>query len=63
MKESERLSRELSKSDGKPREFSQQLQRFKEFKDRLVDAGVYREDRYDIPLMHRLGAFKMKDDA
>ena len=62
MKETERLTEELAKKD-KPKEFSEQLQTFKEFKARLVKAGVYHENKYDVPLMHRLGAFKVTDNA
>ena len=39
----------------KSEEFRQQLQSFRKFKERMVEAGVYRENRYTIPLMHRLG--------
>ena len=55
MKESERIERELVKYKEKSEEFRQQLQSFREFKEELVKAGVYREDSYSVPLMHRLG--------
>lgn len=61
MKETERLKIELAKSDHRPTEFSEQLQRFKKFKEQMLNAGVYRENTYDVPLMHRLGAFRATD--
>ena len=55
MQETERLESELLKHGDKSEEFRQQLQSFRKFKERMVEAGVYRENRYTIPLMHRLG--------
>lgn len=55
MNETERTKRELEKYEEKPEQFRQQLEEFKKFKKELVKAGVYREDRYTVPLMHRLG--------
>ena len=55
MKESERIERELVRYKEKSEEFRQQLRSFREFKEELEKAGVYREDSYTVPLMHRLG--------
>ena len=55
MREVERLESEILKRDEKSEEFRQQLQSFRKFKERMVKAGVYREDGYKLQLMHRLG--------
>ncbi len=55
MNETKRLKQELEKYSDKSDQFRQQLQEFEEFKEKLVKAGVYSEDSFTIPLMHRLG--------
>ncbi len=42
-----------SKSD--EAKFSKQMEDFYSFKQKLEDAGLYKDEKYEIPLMNRLG--------
>jgi hypothetical protein len=48
------VSAEVNKQRGANSEFNQQLQRFKDFKKTLDEAGVVYGDKYEIPLMSRI---------
>ena len=53
MNETKLLQNELKKSKGQ--EFSEQLERGKLFVDEMKKAGFYKESKYDIPPINRLG--------
>ena len=53
MNETKLLQNELKKSKGQ--EFSEQLERGKSFVDEMKKAGVYKESKYDMPPINRLG--------
>ena len=53
MNETKLLQNELKKSKGQ--EFSEQLERGKSFVDEMKKAGVYKECKYDMPSINRLG--------
>lgn len=55
MAETDMLIAEINKKRGE--EFSKQLNAFKDFKKAMQKAGVYQEEKYDVPLMHRIECF------
>ena len=55
MHETEALEKEIRNLCGKPDEFRRQLEEFRAFKQRMVDAGAYHSEHFSIPLAHRSG--------
>lgn len=52
MQESRMVEQELHKKH--ETEFRKQLEHFKSFKRDMEKAGVYTEEKYEVPLMHRI---------
>jgi len=51
----EKVEEVLKKTAEKPADFRQQLEKYKKFKDKMEKAGIKLGDKYEIPLMQRIG--------
>lgn len=50
-----KLQAEIQEHSNRTSDFIKQLEAFELFKQKLGDAGLSYDDRYDIPLMNRIG--------